>query len=101
MRNEAAQARLRLNNEAAQAKLQLEREIILKEVQYTEELNKMEAGLDNVKGESKFDFLNTFKQKGESLLNDKVNQVKEKLSEKTFDSLDKVSNLAKDKDKKN
>nr|CAG8498070.1 11299_t:CDS:10 [Entrophospora candida] len=91
MKNEAAQARHKLNHEAIQAKLQLERDLILKEVQYEEDLNKMETGitqtnLDNAN--NKFDFLNSFKQKGEELLKDKVNEVKEKL------------NLSKEKDKK-
>ena len=45
--------------------------------------------------------LTSFKQKTEIFAKDKIGQLKEKLSEKTFDSLDKVSNLAKDKDKKN
>ena len=88
LNHKTKQAKLNLNNEAMQAKIKLEKEIILKEVQYGEDLNKMETGLDNLKGlENKFDFLNNFQQKGEKLLKDKVNQVKEKLD--TFNKKDK------------
>lgn len=72
--------------EAAIARLQLERKAVRQEAIHETELKKMEMGLE-IAEENNSDLFSDFKQKGESLLKDKVDK---------FTSL-----LDKEKDKKN
>ncbi|CAG8472788.1 2987_t:CDS:2 [Ambispora gerdemannii] len=58
------------------ARLQLEREHVRREALHEAELKQMETGLDMA--ESKLDLLSGLKQKGESLLKEKINQVTDK-----------------------
>jgi hypothetical protein len=67
-----------IRNRAAQARLKLDEELVLQEAAHETELKKMETGLDSEKP----DYLTSLKQKSESFLKNKVDQVKEKLIKK-------------------
>jgi predicted metal-dependent hydrolase len=88
-----------MRNRAAQARLQLDEKFILQEAAHENELKQMETGLDVA--ESKFDFLSSLKQKGESLLKDKVTQVNKVVDDKLKQTTDKLKvDKFFDKDKK-
>jgi len=65
--------------EAALARLQLEREAVRQEAIHEAELKKMETGLE---AEESQDLLVSLKQKGQSLLKDKINQVNKVVDDK-------------------
>ena len=65
--------------EAALARLKLEREAVRQEAVHEAELKKMETGLE---AEESQDLLVSLKQKGQSLLKDKINQVNKVVDDK-------------------
>lgn len=87
----------------------LELDILEREVKHESELKKFEVGLESQEEKEileKTNPLTSLKQKSESFIRDKMSQVKEKVTEKTFDSLNQASDKftssmdkSKDKDK--
>ena len=78
--------------EAAMARLQLEREHVRQEAIHEAELKKMETGLE---AEENQDLLSSLKQKGQSLLKDKINQVNKVVDDKLKQTKETVSNKIK------
>ena|SRR5947209_2168256 len=74
-----------MRNRATQARLKLDEEHILQEALHEAELKQMETGLD-----SDGDILSSLKQKGKSLLKDKVAQVNKAVDEKVNQVTDKL-----------
>ena len=72
----------------------LKLDILEREMKHEAELKNFEVGLERQEEKDileKNNPLTSLKQKGENFFKDKMDQVKEKVSQKTFDSLNKVS----------
>jgi len=78
--------------EAAMARLQLEREHVRQEAVHEAELKKMETGLE---AEESQDLLSSLKQKGQSLLKDKIDQVNKVVDDKLKSAKETVSSKLK------